>query len=113
MTISRRLNARGADALLAARLRARLGRFVSHPLAVAVTVRDGRATLKGPILRREHRELMPALEAMPGLVALTDRLEVHDAPGRIPALHDPRPHRQTRGMRLTLGALGGLLALRG
>src|SRR5690606_4287717 len=38
-----------SDEVLHERVRAQLGRFVSHPHAVQVDVTDGRATLSGPI----------------------------------------------------------------
>lgn len=120
---ARLVSAPVSDTVLAARVRSQLGRYVSHPRAIRVTAHEGLVMLEGPILRREHLELMPALAAVPGVTRLSDRLEVHDAPGRIPALQGGKPRLGGRplvlrenwppGVRLAVGALGGLLTLRG
>jgi uncharacterized membrane protein len=108
------------DSILADRVRATLGRHVSHPRAIDVTVADGQVTLSGPVLEQESRTLLPAIERMPGVHEVVNALEEHehadDAPllqgGRTPAR--PRPdvfqRRWTPTTRLMIGGAGAALA---
>src|SRR5688572_27125802 len=54
------------DEVLVERVRAELGRFVSHPHAVAVASEGGHVTLSGPILAEEARPLLRCVRAVPG-----------------------------------------------
>src|SRR4051812_26502241 len=51
----------GSDAELVERVRAKLGRVVSHPHAVRVAARDGAIELTGPILAREVAPLLECI----------------------------------------------------
>src|SRR5690242_3131809 len=53
------------DEVLAGRVRAALGRVVSHPHAVQVALQQGCVTLKGPILAREVPALLHAVKRVP------------------------------------------------
>ncbi|WP_459614467.1 BON domain-containing protein [Bordetella sp. 2513F-2] len=75
-----------SDAQLEGRVRSRLGRMVSRAGAIHVTAAEGCITLEGSILADEHERLVSAVAAMDGVTAVDDRLTVHDAPGRNPAL---------------------------
>src|SRR5512138_2352508 len=46
------------DEVVEARVRSRLGRVSSHPGAVEVNVRDGVATLRGPVFQVEMNEVL-------------------------------------------------------
>jgi len=85
-TVSRILPDGADDATLAERVRAKLGRYASHPHAIGVEARDGRVTLRGPILRREVEELIGAISSVRGVVEVVNRLEPHDMANGIPSL---------------------------
>jgi uncharacterized membrane protein len=74
------------DAVLTERVRARLGRLVSHPHAIDVEVYDGCVTLRGPILQSDVTRLVGAVKKMPGVRGVEDALEVHKRAGHVPAL---------------------------
>lgn len=75
-----------SDERLADRLRACIGRHSSHPRAIDVAVKEGCATLSGPILADEMREVLECASAVRGLAAVDNRLEVHARPGSVPEL---------------------------
>jgi hypothetical protein len=87
---TRRLRARDdvpSDEVLIERVRARLGRFVSHPHAVRVVARNGRVRLVGPILAREHVPLVAAVRTVRGVREVDDgALVLHARPDGISAL---------------------------
>jgi uncharacterized membrane protein len=66
------------DAVLAERVRAELGRIVSHPHAVEVSADRGHVTLSGPILAEEVRPLLRCVRGVPGVKAVSDRLTVYE-----------------------------------
>jgi len=83
---------RPTDAVLAARVRAVLGRVVSHPHAIEVTARDGVVRLAGPILAREVEPLLAAVQRVRGVRQVEPALEPHPHPNRISALQgESRP----------------------
>jgi len=75
-----------SDRQLTERVRAQLGRLVSHPGAVTVTATAGDVTLSGHILAAEHDALLTAVTAMAGIQRVDDRLQVHETAGNIPQL---------------------------
>ncbi len=75
-----------SDRVLADRVRAALGRAVSHPGAIEVEVKDGCAVLTGHVLARETRELMRRVGRVAGLKGVDDRLERHAGADQVPAL---------------------------
>jgi hypothetical protein len=78
------------NSVLEARVRAKLGRTISHPGAVAVTADNGRITLSGPVLSDEVDALTSAICRVPGVLEINDQLEVHEYPD-IPSLQGGRP----------------------
>jgi uncharacterized membrane protein len=76
--------------VLVERVRARLGRVVSHPHALAVAVSDGVVTVWGPIPDTEAVRLLRAIRTMRGVRSVTDRLERHSDPTKVPALQGGR-----------------------
>jgi hypothetical protein len=111
-----------SDAVIAARVRARLGREVSHPRAILVTAAGGHVTLAGDIPVAELGRLLRAVRSVRGVVTVDDRLRVHDRPGEHPALRGGRPRTGQRAglwqetwspsMWLLAGAAGAAAALR-
>jgi uncharacterized membrane protein len=78
------------DQVLAERVRAKLGRLVSHAHAVEVEVADGNVMLKGPILEREADRLIRSVGRVRGVRDVIDQLERHDRAGNVPALQGGR-----------------------
>jgi uncharacterized membrane protein len=112
-----------ADAVLVGRVRAELGRVVSHPHAVEVAADSGHLTLSGPILSDELGPLLRCVRRVPGVRAVSDRLTVYeDAEAqRISSLQGGHPRQGTRfellqdnwspAARLAVGTVGaGLIA---
>ena len=74
------------DAVLEARVRACLGRIVSHAASVHVEARQGVVTLSGPILENEVAPLVDCVERVHGVAAVRNELDVHGEPGNVPGL---------------------------
>jgi uncharacterized membrane protein len=112
-----------SDEVLAERVRSALGRVVSHPRAIEVLASDGRITLVGDVLAREHDELLATVSDVRGVVGVADNLSVHEQSNEIPALQGGRLRRGTRAggarenwspaTRLIAGASGAGLLLIG
>jgi uncharacterized membrane protein len=111
------------DEVLQERVRSAMGRAVSHPGAVVVSVFDGRVTLSGPVLADELDSLIRTVGRVRGVREVQNELEIHADPAGVPALQGPgRPREQQAELlqkdwapatRLALGTVGGLLALKG
>src|SRR6266566_5145613 len=56
-----------SDPVLVERVRAKIGRVVSHPRAIVVTADQGHVTLSGPILAGEVDDLLSAAAAVRGV----------------------------------------------
>ena len=74
------------DRVLVERVRAKLGRFVSHPHAIRVTAANGIVTISGPILTHEARDLIRAVRRVRGVRDVVDTLERHEDGTNVPAL---------------------------
>lgn len=103
------------DVVLEDRVRAALGRVVTHPASIEVEAHDGIVTLSGPILADEVPQLLECVHHVRGVRDVVDRLEVHTEPGRIPGLQGeakPRPGKRSAFMQEnwspTTRAIGGL-----
>jgi uncharacterized membrane protein len=68
------------------RIRARIGHVVTHPGALRVVCADGYVTLMGPVLADEIPGLLRAVQSVPGVKAVSNRLEVHETRGGVPGL---------------------------
>lgn len=75
-----------SDAQIAERVRAAMGRIVSHPHSIDVTAENGRVCLSGPILAAEVQPLLRAASAVRGVAGIDNRLDVHEHAGNIPGL---------------------------
>lgn len=75
-----------SDETLVARVRAEMGRYVSHPGAVEVTARMGVVTLTGHILAKEMQPFVGAVQAVLGVRRVENNLQVHEDAGNIPDL---------------------------
>jgi uncharacterized membrane protein len=74
------------DLVLIERVRAKMGRVVSHPHAIQIGAHDGRITLSGPIVGGEAAPLLDAVRSVWGVSGIDDHLVVYDRPESIPAL---------------------------
>ena len=74
------------DDILAERVRAKLGRYSSHPKAIEVTVGDARVVLTGDVLAREHMSVVQAARMVRGVKDVEDRLDVHRDAENVPSL---------------------------
>jgi osmotically-inducible protein OsmY len=74
------------DATLVDRVRARMGRVISHPGAVEIMVRNGEVTLHGNVLADEFQTLINTVRAVPGVSHVNNQLLVHQEAGHIPDL---------------------------
>ena len=72
------------DATLVERLRERLGRVCSHPLAIDVEAEDGDVTLRGVLLSSEINGVLGSMAAVRGVRNLLNELEPHDSADSIP-----------------------------
>jgi osmotically-inducible protein OsmY len=74
------------DAVVAERVRSRIGHVVLHPGSIEVAVQDGRVTLTGPALTRELDPLLREVERVRGVTGVENKLELHEEPGTVPGL---------------------------
>ena len=108
-----------SDAVLAERVRARLGRLLSHPGAIDVIANNGTVTLSGPIFEAEVEQLLKGIEAVVGVASIENRLEPHRDAAHLSALQGPGPRtlptapekwlRWTPATRLVAGLAGLVL----
>lgn len=76
------------DDVLTARVRARLGRLVSHPHAVEVQSSGGRVTLRGPVLASEAPRLLSGVRGVRGVAEVIDETDVHESAQGVPSLQE-------------------------
>jgi osmotically-inducible protein OsmY len=74
------------DDILIERVRAQIGRPVSHPRAIDVRAQNGRVVLSGPILADEADELIRRISRIPGVRSIESELELHTDSGDVPSL---------------------------
>lgn len=112
------------DTVLESRIHTQLGRLVSHPGAIDVTVRDGEVQLHGPVLASEVARLVRSIAGMRGVQRLDNQLEpkTREEAANIPSLQggsfrEPQPdilqENWSPTTRLLAGAAGGALAFFG
>lgn len=74
------------DRILHERVRAELGRYLTHPHAVHVTVEDRVARLEGDVLSGEERRAARAVRRIPGVKAVDAKWNVRRDPSGVPQL---------------------------
>jgi uncharacterized membrane protein len=107
------------DEVLVERVRAKMGRHVSHPSSIEVRAEDARVTLSGPILAHEADRLVRTISRLKGVEEVINRLEPHQRPEDVPGLQgrSERPGSEIDVLqenwapttRLMVGMLGGVL----
>jgi len=100
------------DDVLVERVRAELGRWVSHPHAIEVSAVDCWVTLAGPILEREVQPLLHAVQAVRGVRRVKNELVPH-ADADVPALQGGRRTRPRSEFKQANWAPGPRLAVLG
>jgi uncharacterized membrane protein len=103
-----------SDQVVEARIRAKLGRVISHPHAIHVASRNGNVTLDGVILAREVPELIKAVMGVRGVKTVDSRVQEHTSPQGIPSLQSGGSKSQTEltqenwspALRVAAGAAG-------
>jgi uncharacterized membrane protein len=108
-----------SDEAVVGRVRAALGRHVSHPHAIEVAAGGGHVTLEGPVLAREVRPLVRAVRNVAGVRSVADHLTVYESAEHVSALQGgvPRPGNRFELMqdnwspaaRLLTGAIGAAM----
>src|SRR2546422_3776412 len=88
-----------SDDVLTDRIRARIGRSVSHPHAISVTVNDGHVSLSGPVLAHEESRLLSGVSSARGVKGVENVLTVHTEAENISSLQGGR---QRTGDRFAL-----------
>jgi BON domain len=111
------------DSVLVDRVRAKLGRVVSHPRAINVSSQNGRVVLSGPILTAEVPELLACVNSVSGVNEVINQLEAHEQSDNHPALQGGRERQGDRfeffqenwspAARFMAGAAGASLAAYG
>ena len=103
------------------RVRAKLGRYCTHPGAVEVTAFNGHVVLTGDALAAEQQQVMAAVRSVRGVEHVDNKLTAHASADGIPSLHRASaPDRErialrqgdwSPGLRLMAGGTGALLLL--
>jgi hypothetical protein len=108
------------DEVIHERIRAALGRAVSHPGSIDVAVFEGRAILSGHVLADELADLLRTVRRVRGVREVENQLQIHQRAEQEPALQgEGKPRRSPLNRnwsptsRLLLGLAGGLATLRG
>ena len=84
------------DQVIEARVRSKMGREISHPGAVHVTVRDGNVMLEGDVLERDEAALLACVEKVRGVKSVENRLNQHRTAGDISSLQGKGRRRESR-----------------
>ncbi len=88
------------DGILRERVRAALGRAISHPGALDARVEDGRVILSGPVFMDEIKPLLRTVRHVRGVNKVEDRLEPHERWDRVPGLEGDGGRRFGPGFEL-------------
>jgi hypothetical protein len=80
-----------SDDVLAERVRARVGRLVSHPGAIDVSASSGGITLSGPVFEAEVNQLLKGVGDVAGVLEIENRLEPHRDSAHLSALQGRGP----------------------
>ncbi|HEV2123978.1 MAG TPA: BON domain-containing protein, partial [Chloroflexota bacterium] len=112
-----------SDAVLAERVRARIGRVATHPSAIEVTAQGSHVTLSGPVLAHELDRLLSAVRGVRGVQEVENRLEAHERPDGVSGLQgagrartqlpDPLQRTWSPTTRTVAVASGGALTIYG
>ena len=120
-TRSRFRRDQASDYKVGARVRAAMGRVVSHPSAIWVSVADGHVALCGDVLAHEADRLLAVAKGVRGVRSVHNQLRVHEERGSVQSLQG-EGRRSSRGgssaewsplARTFVGLTGGAMAVFG
>ena len=120
--VSRLRGRRGSsDDVLMERVRAKLGRYCSHPQALEVTAFKGHVVLTGDVLATEEQQVLAAVRSVRGVEQVDDKLTPYASAEGVVSLQDGSTSGRERftlregdwspGVRLMAGSTGTLLIL--
>lgn len=95
-TRGRLFNHKVDDEILVARVRAKLGRLVSHPHAVEVASQQRKVTLRGLILSHELDDLIDGIKGVSGVKDIENQLKVYEHDEHIPSLQGGKTRHPNR-----------------
>jgi hypothetical protein len=105
------------DDVLVERIRAMLGRVVTHPAPIEVTAIDGHVTLGGHILKNEIPDLLAAVKRVPGVKRVENMVQGHAESENLPFLRPavvPMVAKYKAGLppsaKMVMGGVGGTIA---
>lgn len=99
------------DQVLAARVRSKLGRCLSHPSAVQVDTEDGRIILSGRVSAAELDALLSTVQKVKGVHEVESRLEMNEASEAEAGTSNGGSRFSLRGLKPSHAAVGaGALA---
>ena len=110
------------DQKLVARIRSKMGRYVSHPHAIHVDAINGNVILSGSILSHEAGKFLKCVKGIAGVESVDNRLEVHGSTESNPNLQagartgehwDFMNKNWSPATRVMAGAVGGGMFLYG
>ncbi|MDO8587634.1 MAG: SRPBCC family protein [Armatimonadota bacterium] len=111
------------DDVLEERIRAKLGRIVSHPGSIEIHAQNGEITVGGHVLSREADKLISTISRIRGVKGVENQLEAHEQAEDIPDLQGvPAPRggqfelaqeHWSPAARFLVGGTGGALTLYG
>jgi hypothetical protein len=87
------------DPVLEERVRAQIGRAVSHPGALRVSAVRGCVEITGPVLAGEVEDLVEGIRAVRGVKDVVERFDVHEEAASEPSLQSTTDFAATRFAR--------------
>ncbi|MGZ3808789.1 MAG: BON domain-containing protein, partial [Bacteriovorax sp.] len=80
-----------SDQRLEGRIRSAFGRIVRHSRPIKVSVKNGVATLSGPILTKEVNDIISCVKNVSGVKDVINKLDAHATSENIPGLQGAGP----------------------
>jgi hypothetical protein len=94
-------------------IRRQVRRAASHPLAVEVVVQEGNVILHGLVLASEVEGLLAAIQAIEGIAAIENQLEIHESAEDLAAYRNSAKRWVGPATRVLTGGTGSALAYAG
>lgn len=84
------------DDVLVARVRAKVGRLVSHPHAIEVHATSGKVTVSGPVFESEVAALLSGIAAVAGVAEVDNQLKPYARAEKVSSLQGAGPRESHR-----------------